>query len=191
MKNKFIIGAVSAAIILGGAVAVGATKNDLPNVSLQNVANSIGTTSNKEILSYDEAVKIALSKAEGIVESVELENKRGKHYYEIEIDDIDAEYEIHIDAYTGEILFFDEDKDDDDRVIDKGATQQPAQNKYISTKKAIEMAEKAVNGKVVEIDRDDDNGLVIYEIELKTSKGEVELELDAVSGKVLKIEDED
>lgn len=190
MKNKFIIGAVSAAIILGGAVAVGATKNDHPNVSLQNSASSTGTTSNKEILSYDEAVKIALSKADGIVESVELENKRGKHYYEIEIDNVDAEYEIHIDAYTGEVLFFDEDKDDD-RVIDKGATQQPAQNKYISTKKAVEIAEKAVNGKVVEIDRDDDNGLVIYEIELKTSKGEVELELDAVSGKVLKIEDED
>ena len=48
-----------------------------------------------------------------------------------------------------------------------------------------------MNGKVVEINRDDDNGLVIYEIELKTSKGEVELELNAVSGKVLKIEDED
>lgn len=184
MKHKLIIGAISATVILGGAVVAGAAKNDVPTVNLQQ------TSKEKNIISSDEAIKIALKKVDGIVDSVELESKNGQSYYEVEIDTVDAEYDFDIDAITGEILSFKEDKqDDDDKMkIDKSNA---AQNNYITSQKAIEIAEKAVNGKVMEIDLDDEDGQMIYEIELKTNAGEAELKLDAVTGKVLKIENED
>lgn len=176
MKRKFMIGAVSAAVILGGAVAAGAAKNDLPMAELQN--------SSQKLITYGEAIKIALTKADGQVDSVELEKEAGKSYFEVEIESKDKEVEVIIDAQTGEVLSVKEDADDDDFKKEAFA----AQKNYMPVQKAIEIAEKEVNGKVIEINLDDDDNRMIYEIELKTSKGEAELELDAVTGKVLDVE---
>lgn len=185
MKNKLVIGAVSAAVILGGALVAGAAKNDIPTVNLQQ------TSIEKNIISSNEAVKIALTKVDGIVDSVELESSQGHYYYEVEIDTVDADYDFKIDAVTGKILSYKEDKQDDDDKINIIEKSNTTQNNYITTEKAIEIAEKEVNGKVDEIDRDDEDGRIIYEIELKTNNGEAEVKLDAVTGKVLKIEYED
>ena len=186
MKNKIIIGAVSAAVILGGAMVAGAAKND--NISKVNLQQ---TNKDNNIISSNEAVKIALAKVDGIVDSVELESKQGQYYYEVEIDTVDAEYDFDIDAVTGEILYSKEDKQNDDDKINIIEKSNATQNNYITSEKAIEIAEKEVNGNVIEIDRDDEDGRIIYEIELKTNNGEVELKLDAITGKVLKIENED
>ena len=186
MKNKLIIGAISAAVILGGAVAVGATKNDYPTVNLQQT--------NKEknnMISSNEAVNIALKKVNGTVDKVELENKQGQYYYEVEIDTEAVEYEFDIDAVTGEILSYKEDQQDDDDQLNRNEISNTTQNNYITAEKAIEIAEKEVNGKVIEIERDEEDGRLIFEIELKTSSGEAELKLDAITGKILKIENED
>jgi uncharacterized membrane protein YkoI len=61
----------------------------------------------------------------------------------------------------------------------------------ISQADATAIAEKAVNGKVVEIEKDKDNGFIKYEIELKTDRGEADVEIDASTGKVLKVEWDD
>lgn len=79
------------------------------------------------------------------------------------------------------------ESDDDDFGKDTSASEK----NYLPTQKAIERAEKEVNGKVIEINLDEDDNRMIYEIELKTSKGEAELELDAVTGKVLDVEYDD
>ncbi|MBY0123132.1 PepSY domain-containing protein [Bacillus sp. S/N-304-OC-R1] len=177
MKHKLIIGAVSAAVILGGAVAAGAAKNDLPKVEMQ--------TNSQKTITHDEAIKIALSKAVGQVESVELENGNGKQFFEVDIKGKTKDVEVRIDAQTGKVLSVKADADDSDD-FEKGASV--IQKNYLSVQKAIEIAQKEVNGKVIEIKLDEDDNKMIYEIELKTSKGEAELELDAVTGKVLDIE---
>ena len=61
----------------------------------------------------------------------------------------------------------------------------------ISQADATAIAEKAVNGKVVEIEKDEDDGLIKYEVELKTDRGEAEVEIDASTGKVLEVEWDD
>jgi len=187
MRNKFIIGAACAAIILGGAVAAGATtKNNFPTSNMEKASN------NQEIISSSKAVNIALSKADGYVESVDLEKKNGKRFYEIDIEKEDIESEIKVDAVTGEILSIKEKRfDNNDDWDEREDVTTSATTKYITTQEAIKIAEKEVNGKVREIDRDHDDGQVIYEIELETSKGKVELDLDAITGKVLKVEYED
>ncbi|MEH7523961.1 PepSY domain-containing protein [Bacillus sp. JJ1503] len=180
MKKKFMIGAISAAVILGGAVAAGAAKNEFPNAELQNT--------NQKMITHEEAIKIALTKAEGHVESIELEKESGKRYFEVEIENKDKEFEIRIDAITGDVLSVKEDFDDNDDDFEKAANS--TSNNYISIQKAIEIAEKEVNGEVSEINRDEDDDQLIYEVELKTSKGEAEVEIDAVTGKVLDVEND-
>ena len=82
------------------------------------------------------------------------------------------------------------DRDDDD--FDDITFQIVIKNKnIISQADAIAIAEKAVNGKVVEIEKDKDDGLIKYEVELKTDRGEAEVEIDASTGKVLDVEWDD
>ena len=50
---------------------------------------------------------------------------------------------------------------------------------------------QAVNGKVVEIEKDEDDGLIKYDVELKTDRGEADVEIDASTGKVLEVELDD
>lgn len=180
MKRKLLIGAISAGVILGGAVAAGATKNDYLKTE--------GQQTQIKMISSEEAIQIALTKAQGQVESVELEQDLGKRYFEVEIENGEKEFEIGIDAITGDILFVKEDQNDDDDQHNLGA--QSAGKDLLSIQKASEIAEKETGGKVVEISLDDDNNQLIYEVELQTSKGEAELDIDAVTGKVLNFEED-
>lgn len=185
MKNKLLISGVAAALILGGAVAANASKKDIPEETIVNEG---------QMITAQEAEKIALTKAEGHVESVEFKNyhRFGKPYFEVDIENGQKEYHIHIDAYSGKVLKlkeeWDKEADWDDNFSDEVISNK--QN-IISSKKAIEIAEKAVNGKVIEMDKDEDDGRLIYEFELKTNKGKVDLDLDAVTGNVLNVEYDD
>ena len=67
MKKKMVIGTLSAALVFGGAFAVGASNND--DVSkVDDKANN-----EKTFLSTDEVEKIALQEVDGVVEEIELE----------------------------------------------------------------------------------------------------------------------
>ena len=43
----------------------------------------------------------------------------------------------------------------------------------------------------MEIDKDEDDGIIKYELELNTDRGEAEVEIDASTGKVLDVEWDD
>jgi uncharacterized membrane protein YkoI len=56
------------------------------------------------LISPEQAVERALAAKAGTVVDVDLERKRGQHYYEIEIIDAQGvEWEIDIDAKSGEV----------------------------------------------------------------------------------------
>lgn len=178
MKKKLLIGTLGAALVFGGALAVSATNND-------DVSKTNKTKVEKTFLSTDEVEKIALQKVNGVVEEIELERESGKVVYEVDIEKDDIDYDLHIDAYSGEIYSI--DRDDDDNLSNG---HQNSKN-IISQADAIATAEKAVNGKVVEIEKDEDDGLIKYEVELKTDRGEADVEIEASSGKVLEVKLDD
>ncbi len=64
-------------------------------------------------------------------------------------------------------------------------------NETISQDQAIKIAEEAVNGKMTEIKKDQDDGILQYEVELGTDRGEAEVNVDVTTGKVLKVEFDD
>ena len=183
MKKKMVIGTLSAALVFGGAFAVGASNND-DGSKVDAKANNT-----KTFLSIDEVKKIALQEVNGVVEEIELEKESNKAVYEVDIEKDDIDYDLYIDAYSGEIYSVDRDDHNDDDDIDDNNL---SNNKNtISQADATAIAEKAVNGKVVEIEKDEDDGLIKYEVELKTDRGEAEVEIDASTGKVLDVEWDD
>ena len=177
MKKKMIIGTLSAALLFGGAFAVGASNID-DGKKVDNKTNDV-----KTVLSTEEVKKIALQEIAGTVEEIELERKSDKVVYGVEVEKDNFDYDLYIDAYSGEIYTINHD---DDHIS-------PLNNKQnmISQADATTIAEKEVNGKVVEIERDEDDGFYKYEVELRTDRGEVEVEIDAVTGKVLEVEWDD
>ena len=174
MKKKMIIGTLSAVFVLGGAFAVGASNND-DGTKVEGKANNT-----KTILGYDEVKKIALQKVDGVVEEIELEREANTAVYEVDIEKDDIDYDLHIDAYSGEVYSVDRDSDDDDDFSNY--------KNVISQDDAIAIAEKAANGKVVEIELDEDDGFLKYDVELRTDRGEAEVEIDASTGNVLEVE---
>jgi uncharacterized membrane protein YkoI len=179
MKKKMVMGALSAVLVLGGAFAVGATNND------SGSKGEVKANAAKTILGYDEVKKIALQKVDGVVEEVELEREANTAVYEVDIEKDHIDYDLHIDAYSGEVYSVDRDDDGDDD--DNFSNYE----NVISQDDAIAIAEKAANGKVVEIELDEDDGFLKYEVELRTDRGEAEVEIDATTGNVLEVELDD
>lgn len=64
------------------------------------------------VISFDEAIDIALDQFSGEIDEIELEKEDGRLIYEIEIENGDEEAEIEIDAYTGEVLVVSIEEDD-------------------------------------------------------------------------------
>ena len=182
MKKKMVIGTLSAALVFGGAFAVEASNND-DGGKVDAKANNT-----KTFLSIDEVKKIALQEVNGVVEDIELENESNKAVYEVEIEKNDIDYDLYIDAYSGEIYSVDRDDHNNDNDIDDDNL---SNNKNtISQADATAIAEKAVNGSG-RIEKDEDDGLIKYEVELNTDRGEAEVEIDASTGKVLDVEWDD
>ncbi|WP_375279821.1 PepSY domain-containing protein [Pseudooctadecabacter sp.] len=105
MNMKLIAGGALTGLVLAGGIA--------GMVSAQSAADATGLTE-------DQIIEIALMEVAGEVTEVELENRRGTQFYEVEILAEDgSEMEVKIAADTGEVLKVeaedrDCDKDDDD-----------------------------------------------------------------------------
>lgn len=152
-----------------------------------------------KLLTADQAIAIAKKKANGTVSRVELDSDDGRKHYDIEIKDGTYEYEFEIDAYTGKILEFEKDRDDDNNV-NKQATAVKTEtvtqsNKVAGTKQAlltkdqaIAIAKKKANGTVTKFELDSDDGRKRYDIEIKGGTYEYDFEIDAFTGEILKFE---
>lgn len=159
MKRKLFITGVAGAIILGGAIGVGAV-------------------SSEPAISFEKAKEAAVNQVNGTIESIELEEDGGLLKYDIEVNGSDRgdDKEVEVDAASGKVMNVEDDRDDDDR--DDRVNKQV----NISHEKAINIALKSVPGKVTEAELDDDG---YYEIEVQHNNQEVELKVDADSGKIL------
>ena len=150
-------------------------------------------------LTEREAAQKAEERYPGTVKEIELDDQGARHVYEIELHGAGGEYEIKMDANTGEILKVEqsqataageEGRMDDDRenegADDQRASEAPAKEaKYIGYEQAKKIARSKFNGRIKEIELDEDDGRWIYEVEMKKGKREAELEIDAYTGEIL------
>ncbi|MFJ7974011.1 PepSY domain-containing protein [Psychrobacillus sp. NPDC096389] len=62
---------------------------------------------------------------------------------------------------------------------------------FISEKEAIAIAKKQVNGEVIKIELDSDDGRYEYDLDLRDDKGYYDITIDATTGKVLELDLDD
>ncbi|MDE0582692.1 PepSY domain-containing protein [Planococcus sp. A6] len=63
--------------------------------------------------------------------------------------------------------------------------------KFIGKQQAIEAAQNAAPGKVEEVERENDDGWVYYEVELEDGKTDYDVIVDAADGTVVSVESDD
>lgn len=185
MNKKGIIVTITAGLFLAGAIAVGASNIDTKeNINIHTAQN----TTNTEILSVAEVKEIALEKFDGKIEEVELDDFR----YEVEIETTNEDIELKIDAFTGEILKVERDDRDGWKSNAHTTTTENQTNSTILTvDEATKIAEEKTGATVYEIELDEDDGRILYEVELYSSHTEIEMEIDAKTGEILEIEYDD
>ena len=141
------------------------------------------------IVSAEDAKAAALAHA-GLTAATftkqELEWEDGRQVYDIEFHTEDySRYDYEIDALTGAVRSFSQER---------SATSSGGTGTVIGLDRAREIALAQVPGaaadSVRQLELDQDDGRQIYEVELVFQGWEYELELDAVTGAVIKFESE-
>jgi uncharacterized membrane protein YkoI len=61
----------------------------------------------------------------------------------------------------------------------------------INSEVAIQIALQQVPGQVIKVELDYENGILVYEIDIRTPSGIYEVHVNAVTGQVLKVEIDD
>ncbi len=171
-KRKLMIGAVAAALTLGGTAALAGT-----------TSGTTAPSASKAVISQSQAEQIALKAQKGTVDEVELKTRNGKTYYEVDIDRPAGDVDVWVDAYTGSLLKV---EPDDDRGSDSSNAGQTSSAVKITSAQAASIAIKhAGGGKVTDNDLDKEDGVYVYEVEVKTANGDTDVKIDANTGKVL------
>lgn len=146
-----------------------------------------GTVSDKAYIGLDRAREIALAKQPGgTIKEISFDFEDGRAVYEGELLHNGREYEFDIDAVSGDILKWKDDgpmDTDDQPLLDDSS--------YIGLEKAKTIVlERLPGAQVLELKLDRDDGRVIYEGEMITDSLEVDFEVDAVSGNIVKWDEE-
>ncbi|MBM6840732.1 PepSY domain-containing protein [[Clostridium] spiroforme] len=162
----------------------------LVSVMLFGCSNS----SKVEAISLEEAEKIALKEVDGEILKAGKDKDDGITYYDFTIVTDTEKYEVEVNAENGKVLKV--EKDDDYVPAQSNTTDQTNQSNtqnttQITAEKAQEIAmNKVGTGTLVkcELDYDDDTQKYKYEIEIRDGRVEYELDIDAVSGDIIKFE---
>ena len=185
MKNKWMtVPIVVGAMVLGSVAIVAGANQNLNPVSENG-------TKKASILTIEEITEKALAKVDGTVTEVELERKLSGTVYEVEIKKDGYEYDLDLDAVTGDVIKNDKSKDDDETDSDDNGQKIDPNKVAITSEAAIEIALKEAEGTVTKLELENENGQTYYEIEIEDGTKEVDLEVDANSGAVLSVNKDD
>ena len=197
-KAKIITKILAKDPTLTAQALAGLPINDLSLILLSKepeadgVASS-GQVSDKKYIGEEKAREIALAKVPGgRVVKAEYDMEDGRIVYEVEVLLNGVEHDFDIDALTGDVLKWDQelDEDDDKNNGQQGTVTTPT-TAVIGLDRAKEIAQgRLPGGRITELELDEDDGRMIYEGEIETNTTEVEFEIDAYTGEVLKWDQE-
>ena len=131
-------------------------------------------------LAVNAGMEIALSRTGGgIVEEIEFERENGTLVYDITVRRENQQYEVKIDALTGEIAEFREE-------ASATALTQAYNTARISFTKAIETAVASIGGGTIEeVELEYERGILIYEVNVIYENRHYEVKVDAITGKIV------
>ncbi|MFC8686737.1 PepSY domain-containing protein [Brevibacillus porteri] len=136
----------------------------------------------------EKALKKVQDAQSGVITEWKLDDEDGFLVYKAEIKNNHQEFDVYVDAMTGEVWHTVDHDDHDDDNDDQWNKQQVK----ISVEQAKKIALGKVSGTIKSIKLDEDDNHYVYEVEVKTAKGqEVDLEISATTGAVLDVDWDD
>ena len=134
-------------------------------------------------VNYDDVVDIVLRNyPQSRVTKIEISNYKGKIVYDGEAFDKGQKIEFIINANTGEVYKMDPNYDDE---------YTPSYNLPITFEQASRIAlDNSFNGKIKSIELKNKNKRAYYMIEVKEDRAEKEINIDANTGKILSIKED-
>lgn len=203
MKKKVsivIIGIVSVLLLGVGVYQSNASQGD-PNLSTDDISQMVldqypGTITEIELeTDFNKAVYEVEVVSDGKEYELKLDGNTGevlklkeKSYVNKENEKIVLE--DHEDEKANDHSSETEKAERENHQSELKTDQDNSSNKktVITSKRAVEIAQDSFAGRVTELELDKDDGRLIYEVDLRSSNEEAEIEIDAYTGEVLVIE---
>lgn len=134
---------------------------------------------NSAQISQEEAVETAQQTVNGTLDEVKLDTEDGLLVYEVELEYQGEDYDIEVDAHTGEITEIDDDL--------LGTAAEDEMN--ITLQEAEETALNAfTDAKIAESELTKEEGRFVYEMEIEIKDEDGDVYVDADTGEILHIE---
>lgn len=145
--------------------------------------------SSNDIMTMEEAQKIALKEVDGEVIKSSKDHDDGRTYYEFEIVTASEKYDLEIDGESGEIV---KKEKDDDYVSNQSTPNSQINQVTISEEAAKKIATDRIGGtgEFIKCELDNDNGVFKYEIEVVKENKEYDIDVDATTGEITKYEED-
>lgn len=150
---------------------------------------------NNPSISAGEAKKIALKQFEGEIVGFEYDRDDRTPHYEIDIVKDNEKIGVEVNAGTGKAAVTEREnistiKAENNVKTDNTGTDSAKNSSVITEKQAIEIAQAKAEGTLTELELDEDDNRLIYEIEIRNGKMEYDFEIDAITGDIIKYEED-
>lgn len=172
-------------------------------ILLFSFINSNSETS-EPALTKDEIKDIVSEQYAGEISTPILRNKNNEPVYHVDLAHDENIYHIKLNGISGEVITIDKEVNKDNKKEtsnenqkeNKQSNQEQAEEKekiksdniIISQKKVSKIALEQFSGVIDDIDLEDKNGRLIYEVEIENGEREAEIIIDAYTGEVIFVE---
>lgn len=202
--NKKILVPVLALSIMGGGIAgtlingsaFAANSSDTKGEAISEDQEQ-SQLEKEATVTKKEAIDTALLSVPGKVNETELEEENGALVYSIKVKGQNEKtQEVKIDAKTGKVLKVESDEGEegeqeekDGEVPDQEEQKQLEKEATLTVDESKTLALKEIDGKVTDTELEDEDGVVVYSVEVTDHNGtKHDVKIDAKSGKVFKVE---
>lgn len=184
MKKRNLLTAGLSVMLLLGAANVASAQDDTTEATPLDFEFAVVTGDYAEFVDILEVIEVARGEFEGVVTQVDLDRYRDGHYYDIEMESDTEDFEIKIDATTLEIL---ESETESDNDLDEEELAK-FNGEIASIEELVESTREYFDGIIEDIDLDEDDGVIIYEVDITDDHLDIELEINAEDLSIIEFE---
>lgn len=180
LRSKFIPATMAAVIALGAGAASAATGEH------ENTGEIAAALAAK--VSPAQAIATAEQQTGGRAVRIDVEDKNGTHLYEIKTISGEKLAAVFVDSATGKVVSTEDEGliarifNEEDRTELAKLASSPT-----TLAAAIGTAEQQVGGKAVEAGYENENGQMLFEVEVAKDKTVHKVKIDVATGKVVKV----
>lgn len=160
--------------VLKGENGVYVIWSDAVSGEILEIKRTEKTEPNNKLLTKDEASRIAAKAGKVLTSEYNAQNK----VYFFTVEKESKKFTFEINASTGKIQ---------NKKEIKPSTEPPKPNTKITEQEARKIVLKEVEGTVTEVELDDEDGVLVYEIEVETDVQEGVVIINAFTGEVVSV----